>query len=490
MKRFAVILIMLVSNSMAMKKDNAVKIKSAEIIAIDKIKLVSNLDKVKADRFHLIPDGEILDVKPVDQHIVLHTTPFSPGKSYYLQYDNIQIELQPGRVLDSWYSEKQLGCLWNEDRTIFRIFAPRALTVTLELFQSIDDSSGQLFEMIKDSEGVWEVLLPGHYFGQFYGYHITGPDSPTEMFDGSKLINDPYARAVATRNEYLHRGKTLILNTANYDWEGDTWLNYAWDDLIIYECHIRDMTAHTSSGVKQELAGSYKGFLQSGIRGGMDYIKNLGVNAVEFLPIQDFGNVELPYGIPAEGTVNTWNPYARNHWGYMTSYFFAPESYYASGQNKIHGDLCGSSGHQVDEFKDVIKALHRSGIAVILDVVFNHVSQYDQNCFKYIDKKYYFLLDEKAGFCSASGCGNDFNTTRPMARRFIVDCVKFWMTEYHIDGFRFDLAAMIDWVTIDLIAQEARKINPNVILIAEPWGGGKYDPAGFSQHDWAAWNDQ
>ncbi len=490
MKRFKFILLLHVSIVMAMNKDPNSVISGAEIIAAGKIKLESTLEKVKAKHFALSPQGEILHVEQDGNDIILTTTPLAPDTAYYLHYKDVRLELQPGRVLDSWYSEKQLGCIWNPDRTIFRVFAPRATAVTLVLFESVDDSTPREIEMLKDNDGVWEALLPGHYFGQFYGYRVAGPKSPTEMFDSSKIISDPYARAVATQNEYQHRGKTLILDTSDYDWEGDTWLDYKWEDLIIYECHLRDMTAHAGSGVSPELAGSYKGFIQSGINGGLEYIKKLGVNAVEFLPLQDFGNIEIPYGIPANGTVNTWNPYARNHWGYMTSYFFAPESYYASGQTLKSGEVCGATGHQVNEFKDVVKALHRNGIAVIMDVVFNHVSQYDQNCFKYIDKKYYFHLDDKANFCSASGCGNDLNTARPMTRRFIIDCIKFWMTEYHIDGFRFDLATMIDWETIDLITKEARKINPRVILIAEPWGGGQYDPAGFSKHGWAAWNDQ
>jgi len=174
----------------------------------------------------------------------------------------------------------------------------------------------------------------------------------------------------------------------------------------------------------------------------------------------------------------------------MTSFFFAPEAYYASGATMNPGAMTGAEGRQVEELKDLVKAFHKAGIAVILDVVYNHVSQYDQNCFKLADKKYYFRLDANQNYIATSGCGNDFKTERPMAQRLILDSVRHWMEEYHIDGFRFDLAAMIDWDTVDLITLEARKINPDVVLIAEPWGGGKYDPAGFSQHGWAAWNDQ
>jgi pullulanase len=392
--------------------------------------------------------------------------------------------------IHNYASNKPLGCTWNKSTTFFRVFAPRATSVRLEIFENYQDKFGQYFEMKKDKDDVWEISKTGHFFGAYYGYRVTGPAGPNEMFDNTKLIADPYSRAVVTKNEYLHQGKTLILDTSQYDWEGDKWLEYNLEDLIIYECHMRDLTAHPSSGVSPNLSGSYKGLLQEGIRGGLEHIKSLGVNAVEFLPIQDFGNIEIPYNQPVGNVTNTWNPYERNHWGYMTSYFFAPESYYASGQSLQKGGYCGVDGKQVDEFKDVVKAFHKEGIAVVMDVVYNHVSQYDQNCFKLIDKEYYFHLNPDKTFCSVSGCGNDLKTDRPMVRRLIIDSIKYWMTEYHIDGFRFDLAALIDWETMDQIAIKARKINPHVILIAEGWGGGKYELAEFSRHGWATWNDQ
>jgi pullulanase/glycogen debranching enzyme len=287
-------------------------------------------------------------------------------------------------------------------------------------------------------------------------------------------------------NHYRHPAKSLILPEDNFNWDGDDFVKIPMEDLIIYEMHARDLTAHPSSGVPPERRGTYRGLIQSGSTGGIDYIKSLGVNAVEFLPIHDFGNLEPA---PEENRAAN-NIYGRNHWGYMTSYFFAPESYYATGGTMAPGHWNGVDGRQVREFKEVVKAFHQAGIAVLLDVVYNHVSQYDQNPFKLLDKKYYFRLDDKQDFLSKSGCGNDFKTERPMARRMILDSVEHWLREYHIDGFRFDLAAMIDWETCEAILQRARAINPQAIIIAEAWGGGAYTPAEHSQHGWAAWNDQ
>jgi pullulanase/glycogen debranching enzyme len=397
-----------------------------------------------------------------------------------------------GTIPDSLVSGKALGCTVAASGTTFRLFAPRATHVALVLYDRVEDEEGQTIPMVRDTHGVWEYHSLGKLTGKCYGYRVAGPQGPGEMFDSTIVIADPYSRAVASRAEYHQRSKTLILDTS-YKWEGDTWIAPAdHNSLVIYEAHLRDLTAHPSSGVKAR--GTYAGLLEKGKTGGLSYLKELGVNAVEFLPLQKFGVTEIPYKDSSvaddNGETNTWNPYERNHWGYMTSYLFAPEPYYASDGTLQRGAYSGAAGRAVREFKDLVKGLHREGIAVLMDVVYNHVSQYDYNPFKYIDKRYYFRLDSAGRFIKASGCGNDFKTESPMARRLIVESVKYWMREYHIDGFRFDLATLIDRETCREIIAEARKINPNVIIIAEAWGGGGYDPPGFSDLGWASWNDQ
>ena len=446
-------------------------------------------DAGRAD-FSISPKTKIIRIEKESEFLRLITEPLELSQTYWLNYRGEKRAVQPDEVLNQFSSQKEMGCTWNEERTIFRLFSPRAKRVRLRLFESLQAETGQEHEMLKDSDGVWECLLAGQYIGWCYHYHVEGPAGEGEEFDPTKSICDPYSRAVATRNDYLHRGRTLILDTHSFDWQGDKGVAIAPEDLMVYECHLRDLTRHPSSGAAPEIAGSYLAAIDDSIRGGIQHIRSLGVNAVEFLPIQDFGNIEIPYQVAVDDVTNTWNPYRRNHWGYVTSYCFAPEAYYASGGDLSPEAWCGADGRQVDEFKQVVRAFHKAGMAVIMDVVYNHVSQYDQNSFKLIDKKYYFRLDEQNRYLTASGCGNDFKTERPMARRLIIDSVLYWMKECHVDGFRFDLAAMIDWQTIDQIALEARKLNPDVILIAEPWGGGKYTPAEFSQHDWAAWNDQ
>ena len=214
------------------------------------------------------------------------------------------------------------------------------------------------------------------------------------------------------------------------------------------------------------------------------------MNAVELLPVFDFANIEIPYKDTTNDVYNDWNPYVRNHWGYMTTHFFAPEAYYATAGTMTPDLWLGWTGHQVREFKEMVREFHRNGISVILDVVYNHVSQYDFNPLKYIDKAYYFRLNQDGSYRSESGCGNDLRTEAPMVRRLIVDSVLYWMQEYHIDGFRFDLAGLIDEETARTILREARQVNPDVIIIAEPWGGPNYVPDHYADLGWAAWNDQ
>ena len=448
------------------------------------------VEKNQVGSLSISPDISINEIN-IDGSIIKIRTNESLelNKHYFVQYQGEEKFLTPDGILDSLYSDKRLGYEISEQQIMFRLFAPRALWVRLIVNDAVGDQNGSEYPMIRDEQGIWEQQLPSDIIGNSYGYRLWGPQGHGELFDSTIVVADPYSLAVASLNDYTHPARTLILPPVPYDWENGGWVSVPWNDLMIYEMHVRDLTAHSSSGLPEEKRGYYLSLLKRNQKGGIPYIKKLGVNAVELLPAQDFGNLEVPYKDKNAPVYNTWNPYAENHWGYMTSYFFAPESYYASGNTLAEDQICGSNGQQVDEFKSMVKAFHKEGIAVLMDVVYNHVSQYDYNPLKYIDKFYYFRLEEDCSFTSVSGCGNDLKTERLMARRLIVDSVIHWMKEYQVDGFRFDLAKMIDWQTIDAIREAAMRVNPEVILIAEPWGGG-YDPAGFSDHGWAAWNDQ
>ncbi len=389
--------------------------------------------------------------------------------------------------LDRFYSNKQLGSFVVDGKTVFRLFAPTAVKVKLCLFDNPGEKTGKEYFMSKDDNGVWELALNQELFGKYYGFKVfhigddfTNPNMP--------VCVDPYAKAVTSFTSYMNPRRAIILKDEPFDWEGTHWVKQDWRDLIIYEMHVRDMTAHKSSRAKNR--GAYKGLTEKGIRGGLDYIKSLGVNAVELLPSQEFGNVEIPYKVSMAGKFNTWNPYERNHWGYMTSNFFAPAAYYNENWEKLKWNTwMGRDGSQVRAFKEMVKSFHKEGIAVIMDVVYNHLSEYEIGNLKQIDKDYYFRMDGKGNYIAQSFCGNDIKTERPMMRRLIIESLLYWMKEYHIDGFRFDLGKLIDWKTVEEIKRELTKVNPNVIIVCEPWGGG-YDPQGFSMRGWGAWNDQ
>ena len=392
------------------------------------------------------------------------------------------------KSLDSIYSDKELGAICTVEKTIFRIFAPRAYIVELYLFNQPEESEYVAFELTKDEDGVWEIEINENLSKKFYAYRIFNSKKEYDNKNKKPFVVDPYAKAIATKTSYMNPRRGIIVMKENYDWEGTDWIALDWRDLIIYEAHVRDLTIHPSSGVKNR--GQYIGLTEKGRIGGLDYIKSLGVNAVEFLPLQEFGVMEIPYKKEFAGRFNTWNPYERNHWGYMTAGFFAPAALYSEDMIEFKRDVwIGKSGNQITHFKDMVKAFHKERIAVIMDVVYNHFSEYELGGLKEIDFEYYFRLDDNGNFKSESGCGNDLKTERPMVRRLIIESLKYWMTEYKIDGFRFDLGKLIDWETVEAITLELKKINPNVIIVCEPWGGG-YDPAGFSLRGWGAWNDQ
>jgi pullulanase/glycogen debranching enzyme len=396
----------------------------------------------------------------------------------------LTISSQP-KPLNRYYSDKRLGSFVEDGKTFFRLFAPSAKQVTLLFFDEPEQQKGTAVKMKRDDDGVWETNIDGEHYGLFYGFKIKHTSIPGLE---NIVCLDPYAKAVTTYNTYFNPRRAIVIKEDNYDWEDDEWIKMDWRDLIIYEMHIRDMTEHPSSGIEQK--GTYRGLIEKGKTGGIDYIKNLGVNAVELLPSQEFANIEIPFNNSVNGRTNTWNPYERNHWGYMTAAYFAPESYYSENVREIEIDKWyGKDARAVTDFKDMVKAFHKEGIAVIMDVVYNHISEYELGNLKEIDKQYYLRLDEKGNLVAQSFCGNDFKSENPMSRRLIVDSILYWMKEYHIDGFRFDLGKLIDWETIEEIIFEAKKINPNVIFVCEPWGGG-YDPKGFSARGWGIWNDQ
>ena len=387
------------------------------------------------------------------------------------------------------FTKYPLGNTLEDGKTIFRFFSPRASQVTLKLYKEYHDPNPRSFKMVRDSEELWSVIVQQHLAGCLYAYQISAPQGLDNFLYSDKPVADPFCRMAATINTYRQEPKSLIIEEQEYQWEGDDYIKISDPrDLVIYECHLKDMTIDSSANCSKP--GTYRGLVEHEQRGGITHLKDLGVNAVELLPLHKFAYYEPPYNsVTPSGFQNSWNYYSTNYWGYQTSFYFVPETMYATDGTNNHQALIGTSTQAITECKDMVKELHREGIAVIMDVVYNHVSQYDRNPLKFIDLEYFFHIDNEGNLRSNSGTGNDLKTYQPISRQLIVESLIYWMKEFHIDGFRFDLANMIDRETIDIIREELLDINPNAILIAEPWGDG-YDPTDFSDREWAAWNDQ
>lgn len=382
--------------------------------------------------------------------------------------------------------QEQFGCTLFDGRTQFAFYCPRAKRMNCIIFKHYDDETGAEHPMEADRKGVWKLSIDEDLSGKWYGYKadFEKTQKPKSPYIDS-VFADPYSKHVTVVNTFRQDAKSYIFNHS-FDWEGTSHC-FPDDprDLIIYESHLKDLTGHPSSNA--DGMGSYKKLIDPDQQGGIVHLKKLGVNCVEFLPLQKFSPIEPPFGDRTEeGFHNTWNVYEANYWGYMTSFFFAPENSFASDRSNHHS---GKTTAVIDEFKEMVKALHSNGITVLMDVVYNHTSLFDKNPHTHLLPDVYLRRDRNGKFLNRSGTGNEFKSEEPAARRLIIDSLLYWMDEYKIDGFRFDLAALLDEKTWDVIKNEVRNKYPQAVLIAEPWGGN-YSPHQFSDHGWASWNDR
>src|SRR5262249_31533190 len=281
----------------------------------------------------------------------------------------------------------------------------------------------------------WHVFVPGVRPGQIYGYRVEGLSAPARglRFDPGKLLLDPYGQGVIVPKNYTREAarrqddtgatamRSVVVDPRAYDWEGDSPLRLPSARTIIYEMHVRGFTRHPNSRVGQKTRGTYAGLIEK-----IPYLQELGITAVELLPVFQFDAQDCPPG-------------KVNYWGYAPVSFFAPHQGYSSRQDPLG---------PVHEFRDMVKALHRAGIEVILDVVFNHTAEGDHTgptlSFRGIDNPTYYILEEGgARYANYSGCGNTLNANHPIVRRLIVDSLRYWVEVMHVDGFRFDLASIL-----------------------------------------------
>jgi isoamylase len=375
----------------------------------------------------------------------------------------------------------------------FSLFSHSASRVELLFFDREDDARpSRIVELNPGTHRTyhyWHVFVPGVKAGQLYGFRVHGPDDPARgmRFNPAKVLLDPYGRGLVVPPKYSREAaaqpgdnaatamKSVVADPSAYDWEGDTPLHRSSAQTIIYEMHIRGFTRHPSSGVAGSKRGTYAGLIEK-----IPYLQELGITALELLPIFQFDAQDCPSG-------------KTNYWGYAPISFFAPHAAYSSRQDAL-GPL--------REFRDMVKALHRAGLEVILDVVFNHTAEGNENgptlCFRGIENEAYYILEpDRSRYANYTGTGNTLNANHPIVRRLIVDSLRYWVGEMHVDGFRFDLASIL---TRD--AKGHVLPNPPVLwdiesdpllagtkLIAEAWdAAGLYQVGSFVGDSWKEWN--
>ncbi len=397
------------------------------------------------------------------------------------------------------------GATSDGDGVNFALFAEGATQVELCLFDSVDARKESARIVLRDrTHGVWHGYIPGLRPGQLYGYRVHGPYDPAQglRFNPHKLLLDPYARAIGRLTRWDdslfgytigHEAKDLSQDTRDsapyaplgvvcddkFDWSGEERPNHPWHDTVIYEAHVRGLT-RLHPEVPEELRGTYAGIACPPV---LEHLRKLGITAIELMPVHHFLHHRhlLDRGLG-------------NYWGYDTLGFFAPEPTYAA-----RGDIPNGV---VREFKETVKALHNAGFEVILDVVYNHTAEGNELgptlSFRGIDNHAYYrtVHDDRRYYMDFTGCGNTLNLVHPHALRMLMDSLRYWVTEMHIDGFRFDLAAALArelhdvnrlGAFFDTIYQDPT-LAP-IKLIAEPWdlGTGGYQVGNFPVN-WTEWN--
>lgn len=355
-----------------------------------------------------------------------------------------------------FYAGDDLGAVYTLTATTVKLWAPTARKVSLLLYPDAESEDFQTVPMTRAENGVWSAALAGDMAGKYYLYEVT------HVIGGKTAVyhvNDPYARGCSANSR-----RTLIFDpqkTNPKGWAHDHFVTLKNNtDAVLYEVHVRDFTINKNSGVSDGNRARYNGLVEAGARtpegeaAGLDHLLELGVTHVHLLPVFDYA-----------GGDETQKPgqYTWYNWGYDPLLYNTPEGSYATSPNGIT---------RQKEFKEMVQALHRHHLGVVMDVVFNHTAATGTGRSSIFDKifpRYYYRMDRAGHYANATGCGNEFASEKPMARKFILDSIKYWMTEYHVDGFRFDLMGILDRETMEEVYRAARAINPGAIIYGEGW---------------------
>jgi len=367
------------------------------------------------------------------------------------------VPLRPGEFFFRYGSDVPLGAIVRGGETTFRLFASRASTVELCVSHDLEDPAAlHRYPLKRRADFVWEVTLAENLHGWFYWYHVDGPSDVFGQFDLTHKILDPYAVATVDRN-----GPGIVVDRAMLPPADREFRTPAWHDLVIAEAHVRDLVDRAPVKLAVSERRGFTG-LRKWVESPGFYLHHLGINAVELQPVQEFDN-------------RTTEEY---HWGYMTNNYFAPESSYTLEPLRASG---------IAELQELVAAFHRRGIAVLLDVVYNHVGEPAH--LMLIDKLYYFEMDSAGQLSNWSGCGNDLRADAAMAKRLIIDSLIHLVETYGIDGFRFDLAELLGLDVLRDVETALKRVKPDVILIAEPWSFRGHIAGALRDTGWASWND-
>jgi pullulanase len=408
-------------------------------INVIEIEIVRNEDSQKCSLHRVLQEEHEKFIK-----IQCRTqSPLQIGQLYTVIVNNSSTDLQVGAVIRTSefdelyaYNQNDLGAVYAKDKTVFKVWAPSSTRVKLKI-KFPNDHKWILLEMTRRHKGIWCKELEGDWDCAHYVFHVYVNGILREAVD-------PYAKSVTVNGEH---GVVINLNRLKKHSVVRPKLEQL-TDAIIYETHIRDFTIHPNSGVSHK--GKFKGFIEESIENsGFQHILNLGVTHVELLPVNDFVGVD------------ELCPHESYNWGYNPLHFFAPEGSYSTKPNDPY--------NRIHELQDLILSLHEKGLRVIVDVVFNHVYRKEDSSFDKIVPGYYFRYDKYGMPSNGTGVGNDIASERLMVRKFILDCVIYWLEIYQVDGFRFDLMGILDVETMNLIREHAYKLNPSILLLGEGW---------------------
>ena len=357
---------------------------------------------------------------------------------------------------DRYNYDGTLGAEYSAAETKFTVWSPYASEMKLNIYAAGEDGSATTYNMTKGEKGTWTYTLAGDQKNKYYTYTVINGSSANEVVD-------PYARSGGRNGK---RGMIIDLNSTNpAGWDTQNMPTLAGNThAVIWEAHVRDVTIHESSGVSAANRGKFLGLTETGTKNSkgqstaLDYIKSLGVTQVHFQPLFDFATVKETFNVA------TYNKSGEFNWGYDPLNYNMPEGSYSS--NPADGNV------RVNEMKQMIMALHNAGIQVVMDVVYNHVSSASDSNFEKLMPGYYFRMNASGAFSNGSGCGNETASERYMFRKFMIDSVLYWMREYTIDGFRFDLMALHDITTMNMLYDALAAENPDVIVYGEGWTAG------------------